>query len=198
MRSEPAVEGGRRRRADARRSIEAILDAAIAVLAERPDASVEDVARAAGVSRQTVYAHYSSREELLEAVARRAMGQAVAAIDASRPDEGAPGEALGRLIDAAWQTLAAHARLLEAMHGARSAEDLRAFHEPILDRLEKLARRGRRAGEFDRGAPVPWLLATVLALSHAAAAEVDAGRVTEREAGRALRRSVARVFAAQG
>jgi AcrR family transcriptional regulator len=40
---------------DAERSISAILDAASRVLGERPDASVEDIAKAAGISRQTVY-----------------------------------------------------------------------------------------------------------------------------------------------
>jgi AcrR family transcriptional regulator len=32
------------------------------VLSAQPEASVEDIARAAGVSRQTVYAHFPSRE----------------------------------------------------------------------------------------------------------------------------------------
>ncbi|MGH3112703.1 MAG: TetR/AcrR family transcriptional regulator, partial [Gaiellaceae bacterium] len=78
----------RRRRADAERSIAAILDAAIEVLSERPAASVEEIAGAAGVARQTVYAHYPSREALLQAVVDRALAETVAAIDAAEPDEG--------------------------------------------------------------------------------------------------------------
>ena len=55
----------RRRRSDARRSIDAILAAARTVLGERPDAGMADVAAAAGVTRQTVYAHFASRDALL-------------------------------------------------------------------------------------------------------------------------------------
>jgi AcrR family transcriptional regulator len=68
-RTEPAE----RRRADAERNIAAILDAAVELLGERPDSSMAEIAAAAGVARQTVYAHYDSREALLAAVAERAM-----------------------------------------------------------------------------------------------------------------------------
>jgi len=187
----------RPRRADAERSIASILDAAVDVLSERPEASMEDIAGAAGVSRQTVYAHYSSREALVDAVAERALAQAVAAIDAAEPERGPPAEALERLVAASWQTLERHARLLERMQAQRGGgEQLHAFHGPILARLERLVRRGKRAGVFDRRQPTPWLLTTVISLSHAAAAEVSAGRMSAREAGDALRRSVLRVFGA--
>ncbi|MGH2978207.1 MAG: TetR/AcrR family transcriptional regulator [Solirubrobacterales bacterium] len=187
----------RSRRADAERSITAILDAAVEVLSERPEASMEEIAGAAGVSRQTVYAHYSSREALLDAVSERALSEAVAAIDAAEPQQGPPADALERLVAASWRTVSRHARLLDSLHALRSAEELHAFHAPILERLERLIRRGRRAGVFDRQQPTGWLLSTVLSLSHAAAAEVRAGRMTPEDAGRALRRSVLRVFGAE-
>src|ERR671925_1925523 len=105
-----AVAG--RRRADAERNIAAILDAAVEVLAERPDASMGQIALAAGVARQTVYAHYDSREALLGAVADRALAQAVAAIDAAEPERGAPAEALERPGGARGGTVGRHARVL--------------------------------------------------------------------------------------
>ena len=191
-----ASSATRSRRADAERSIAAILDAAVEVLSERPDASMEEIAKAAGVSRQTVSAHHPSREALLDAVSERALGQAVAAIDAAEPERGPPAEALERLVAASWQTLERHARLLESMRAHRTTAD-RDFHAPILARLERLIRRGRRAGVFDRGQPTTWLLATVLALAHAAAGEVGAGRMTPDDAGRALIRSVLVVFGAE-
>ncbi|MGR6999045.1 helix-turn-helix domain-containing protein [Yinghuangia aomiensis] len=52
----------RRRRADAQRSIDAILDAARRLLGDRLDVGMEDIAAAAGVTRQTVYAHFPSRD----------------------------------------------------------------------------------------------------------------------------------------
>jgi len=53
------------RRAVAERNVEAILDAAEALLEEAAQTSFAAVATRAGVSRPTVYAHYATREALL-------------------------------------------------------------------------------------------------------------------------------------
>jgi AcrR family transcriptional regulator len=187
------VSEPRRRRADAERSVSAILEAAIGVLAERPDASMEQIAKAASVARQTVYAHYASREELLEAVRLRAVDETVAAIDSAGIDEGSPAEALERLVSASWRTLERYPLLMD-LRGPITAAEEHALHAPILERLERLVRRGRRAGDFDRRLPPSWLLASFLGLAHAAAQEVRAGRLSADEASRALRRTVARAF----
>lgn len=60
-------------RADAQRNIAAILDAATECLARDPDLSLNDIARAAGVGRVTLYAHFDSRSGLVEAIVDRAM-----------------------------------------------------------------------------------------------------------------------------
>jgi AcrR family transcriptional regulator len=171
----------------------AILDAAIDVLGERPDASIDEVARSAGVSRQTVYAHYGSRAALVRAVQERALAEAVATIDAAALDEGSAAEALDRLVGAGWQTLVRYPVLIK-LRAPMSAEEEQELQQPVLDRLERLVRRGQRSGDFDRRLPVAWLLAAFLALSHAAADEVAAGRVGAGDAAVALRRSVAGAF----
>jgi AcrR family transcriptional regulator len=191
-------ERGGKRRADAERSIAAILDAAVEVLSERPTASVTAIAVAAGVTRQTVYAHYNSRAALLAAVAERAMGETVAAIDAAEPERGDPGEALDRLVAAWWERVARHARVLEALAAALpTGAAVHDFHAPVLARIEALVRRGQAAGEFDRGLPAGWLAVAFLGLMHTAAEEVAARRLKPAEAGRALARSVPRMFGAQ-
>jgi AcrR family transcriptional regulator len=183
------------RRADAERSIAAILDAAIELLAERPEASIGDIAAAAGVVRQTVYAHYDSRAALLSAVAARALDRTLAAIDAAAPDEGPPAEALERLTEAWWRTVAHHARVLQALGPAfASSDEVHDFHAPILARVERLIRRGQEAGEFDRELPVAWVAAAFLGMMHTAAEAVAAGRLSPEAAEYALRRSVPRVF----
>ncbi|KGM09254.1 TetR/AcrR family transcriptional regulator [Cellulomonas bogoriensis] len=78
------------------RTRDAILDAALAVAAEHGlDATrMEDVATAAGVTRQLVYYHFRSREQLLgelHARALRALGDRLrAGVDAGRPVEDLP------------------------------------------------------------------------------------------------------------
>ena len=185
-----------KRRADAQRSVSAILDAAIATLGERPHASMEQIARAAGVSRQTVYAHYPSREALARAVQERSLAETVAAMDAARLGDGPAAAALDRLVRAGWGTLERYPVLMDLRVELSPEEEL-ALHRPILERLERLVTRGQRSGEFDCALPAPWLLTSFLALSHAAAEEVRAGRLTAERALEALRASVLRVFGAQ-
>lgn len=84
----------RRQRADARRNRDAVLTAAQAAFAEHgPDASLDEIARGAGVGIGTVYRHFPTRQALLEAVFRdrldglRAQGESLLA-------SSSPGEAL--------------------------------------------------------------------------------------------------------
>ena len=87
----------RRRRSDARRSIDAIIGAARTVLGERPDASMEEIAAAAGVTRQTVYVHFPSRDALIAALLHAAGAETLAAIDAARLDTAPPADALRQI-----------------------------------------------------------------------------------------------------
>jgi AcrR family transcriptional regulator len=193
--SELVPERPRRpRRADAERSIAAILDAAIPLLGDRPDANMEDIAEAAGVTRQTVYAHFSSRDALLGAVVARVTEQVAAAIDAAELDRGSATDALVRFVDASWQTLERTPLLLRlpvAPVGPREELDR---HEPITSRLTELIRRGQQAGEFDRDVSPQWLLAATIALGHAAGGQVSAGLMPVEVASAAYRRSLLRVF----
>jgi AcrR family transcriptional regulator len=184
----------RRRRADAERSIAAILDAAVPLLGDRPDASMEDIAEAAGVTRQTVYAHFSSRDALLNAVVARVTEQVATAIDAAELDRGSPSEALVRFVDTSWQILERTPLLLHLPVVPVGPREELDRHEPITSRLADLIRRGQRAGEFDRDASPEWLLAATIALGHAAGEQVSAGLMTVDLAGAAYRRSLLRVF----
>ncbi|MGW0229815.1 TetR/AcrR family transcriptional regulator [Actinopolymorpha singaporensis] len=193
---EPA-SAGRRRRADAERSRTAVLDAATKLLGERPDASMDAIAAAAGVTRQTVYAHYPSREVLLAAVVDRISAEALAAIDAVGLDEGPAVDALLRLVEASWQTFERYPLLLRIAPGELDPSADHERHEPVADRLLRLIRRGQRAGEIDRGLRPAWLVTAVIALGHAAGEEVRSGRMSARAATAALRVSLVRLLGAQ-
>src|SRR3954468_3222846 len=66
----------RRPRADAVRNREIVLEAAKAVFSSGgPDASLEAVAKRAGVGIGTLYRHFPTREALFEAVYRREVEQ---------------------------------------------------------------------------------------------------------------------------
>lgn len=183
----------RRRRSEASRSIAAILEAAIKVLGDQPQASVDEIASAAGVSRQTVYAHFASREGLLKAVLERVTEEAVAAIDAADIEKGPATEALLRLIEASWRTFERYPLVLNTELAVEDGADL---HQPVIERLNRLIERGQATGDFDRDCSPAWLLAVAMALGHAAGAEVGAGRMRVNEAEASYKQSVLRAFGA--
>ncbi|MFF7173572.1 TetR/AcrR family transcriptional regulator [Streptomyces pseudovenezuelae] len=77
---------GRPLRADAERSVRAILEAAERVLADDAGASMEQIAEAAGLTRITVHRRFANRQALLEALAVSAKQQLLDAIAEARPD----------------------------------------------------------------------------------------------------------------
>lgn len=172
------------------------MDVSVALLGRRPDASLDEIARAAGISRQTIYAHYSSRDALLQAVSQHvttAVAQRLADLDL---DQRGAVDALRRWTDACWELLNRYPVLLTtAMVEPESADSLRS-HEPILGGLTRLLDRGRRSREFDPSMPTTWYLAAIIGLGHTAGQEAAAGRMTPADAGVAFRESVLKLCAA--
>ena len=185
----------RRQRADARQSIAAILQAAAEALNANPAASVEDIAKAAGVTRQTVYAHFPSREALVEAVTERATAEVAAAFESAGLDEAPPPVALTRLLDTGWRVAARYPFLWHLP--AVSPDEDAARHGPVLGRFAEVIRRGQDSGDFDATLPPGWLLTAALALGRAAEDEVKAGRMTIEEATHAVHHSFLRLFGIQ-
>jgi AcrR family transcriptional regulator len=184
-----------RRRSDARRSIDAILNAARTVLGERPDASMEEIATTAGVSRQTVYAHFPSRDALIAALLHSAGVETVAAMDAAPLDTVPPADALRQYLDIGWELIRRNPYLL-APALAGNPPGSNDPHQAGTARLEQLIRRGQRSGDFDRALPATWLAAAILGLFNAAAEQVAAGRLAASKAAPLLLESTLRLCGA--
>jgi AcrR family transcriptional regulator len=164
-----------RRRADAERSVARILDAAIDALASDPEASMAEIARRAGVVRATIYAHFPTRESLIEAITLRAVDEVTEQIVAAEPARDDAAEALARVVAVTWRALGRFHALI-ALNSRQSSVELRRRHEAVLAVLEPLIARGRH-GTFRADVPVQWHLSMILALVHAASAELREGRV---------------------
>jgi AcrR family transcriptional regulator len=106
---------GRALRADAERSVRAILEAAERLLAEDAGASMEQIAEAAGLTRITVHRRFANRQALLEALAVSAKQQLIDAIEEARPDSAPALVALYRVtanvlrVKSAWRFTLSHA-----------------------------------------------------------------------------------------
>lgn len=181
----PARRGdaGRRRRADAERSIAAILDAALSTVPHDGDFNMSAIARAAGVSRVTLYSHFPTREALVDAALQRAFALTHDALTELPLDDGPPQEVLERLLGSSWQVLERHRNLYLVASANLPPEKLRGYAEMVLGRIERLLARGRAEGAFRTDLPPDWLVATVYTLMHLAAEEVGSGRRGPDDAG---------------
>jgi AcrR family transcriptional regulator len=85
-------------RADARRNYERLLTVAVEAFAEHGEgASLDDIAKRAGVGSGTLYRHFPTRQALLEAAYLDRV-EAIAARADALADELPPGEALGEWL----------------------------------------------------------------------------------------------------
>lgn len=157
----------------------AIRDAALEALAGDPDASMAEIARRAGVVRATIYAHFPTREALLDYVMEYGVAAVAEATAAAEPTRGAPSEALERVLRATWKELAGFQAMLAINIARLSADELRRRHQPVMKHFAALVARGQKSGAFRRDVPVEWHLAVMRAIVHAASLELRNGRLDE-------------------
>jgi TetR/AcrR family transcriptional regulator, mexCD-oprJ operon repressor len=185
------------RRADARRNIAAILDSAEACLAADPDASIAEIATAAGVGRVTLYGHFSSRAALVDSAFARVLAgahQTLGAVDLT----GDARHALARLIESSWVVINRSRALLLAAQRALPPDRIRELHEGHMRRVDELLERGRAEGAFRTDLPETWMVATFYSLMHAAADEIAAGRLADEDAGHLLVATLLAAFTSAG
>lgn len=168
MTDQPAA-GKRKPRADAIRNRERVLEAAKAVFSQGgPEASLEAVARRAGVGIGTLYRHFPTREALFEAVYRREVEQ-LADLAKDLEANTAPVEALRRWLRAGVEFMATKRGMAAALAmAARGSPELVAYS---LDRLTRavgeLLQRAVAAGEIRADIGPEDLLRTLVGMCYA-------------------------------
>jgi AcrR family transcriptional regulator len=157
---------------------EAILDAASRVLAAAPAATLADVARAAGISRTTLFTRFATREELLLALADDALDRIDAAIAAAHladPDRD-PVVALADLTDLI-MPLGARLGYLLRERSLDDDEDLRERWARIDRAITDAVRRAQAAGRIRADLPALWVADAWFWLVVAVWEGVEAGRI---------------------
>ncbi|MDX3386750.1 TetR/AcrR family transcriptional regulator [Streptomyces niveiscabiei] len=146
-------------RADANRR--RILDVALAELLRDPDASMDQIARAAGVVRRTVYGHFPSREALIATLVDGAVESVTAVHDRAHEGVDDPLEACARSLLAVW-TIADRYRLLVAL--AQRTVTMQGIRERLSPLRETTVQTIQLA--LDEGVFVSPLNASALAYVH--------------------------------
>ncbi|MFI6602186.1 TetR/AcrR family transcriptional regulator [Nonomuraea sp. NPDC050536] len=135
-------------RKDARRNYERLLTAAQAAFAEHGvGASLNDIARNAGVGNVTLYRHFPTRQALLEAL----LGESLRGLR-TRADElltsPAPDEALSTWLDGAVEHAMTYRGLVDALVDSLDdpASDLHATCQAVKDAGAQLLAKAQQAG----------------------------------------------------
>ena len=131
---EQAARTSVRKRADARRNEQVLLDAAATVfVSSGVDAPVRDIAAAAGVGMGTIYRHFPTRADLVIAVYRHQVEACAAAGPALLASSSSPHAALTRWVDLFVDFLITKHGLAAALQS--DSARFETLHAYFLDRL---------------------------------------------------------------
>lgn len=152
-------------RSDARSNRARILQVAQTVLADDPDASISDVAVAAGVVRRTVYAHFASREALIEGIAVEAAEQISAALARLPADDESAITVFVRQTLALARVGDQYRLLLAVARTDLGHNGIRDLLSPMRASAAAVIRRGQREGVFSSYLPADVLIAAIEAIA---------------------------------
>ncbi|XRQ03578.1 TetR/AcrR family transcriptional regulator [Actinomadura welshii] len=180
-------------RADARRNYERLIAAARAAFAEHgTGASLDDIAKRAGVGSGTLYRHFPTRDTLLHAVLRDRIEGLLAHADEllSEPERDAGSEALaaeaalGRwlrtYLAGAMTPRGTSTVIIEAMAAEFDGTGLGAAAASIRDALGRLLERAQRAGAVRADVDPGELLRITNAIGIASERTPDPGAYADR------------------
>src|SRR5690242_19791737 len=167
MTHQPAIEK-RKPRADAIRNRERVLEAAKAVFSTGgAEASLEAVARRAGVGIGTLYRHFPTREALYEAVYRREVDHLAGLAERLRAEAG-PTEALRRWLRSNVEFVATKKGMSAALAlAAHKPSELAAYSfDRLTEAAGTLLDRAVAAGEIRPDVGPEDLLRTLLGICY--------------------------------
>jgi AcrR family transcriptional regulator len=156
----------RKLRADSIRNRERVLEAATEIFsAGGPQASLEAVARLAGVGIGTLYRHFPTREDLFEAVYRHEV-DLLGDLAEQLAGDSDPVEALRKWLHANVRLVAAKKGMIEGLQlVAHGSSELKAYSfERLTGAIRLLLERGVAADEIRADVPPEDLLRTLVGI----------------------------------
>ncbi|WP_427917529.1 TetR/AcrR family transcriptional regulator [Streptomyces sp. cg40] len=168
-------------RSNARSNRERILATARRELGRNPDTTLEELARAAGVVRRTLFGHFPGRDALLEALAEEASEALRAALSAA-PEPAEPesaDRAFARFVLSMWTVGDRYRLLLALARRDLGAERVAEVLAPARRAATAILERGQRDGVFHTQLPPAVLSAGLEALTIALLEELNTGELED-------------------
>ncbi|WP_217555575.1 TetR/AcrR family transcriptional regulator [Streptomyces sp. GbtcB6] len=173
------IPGRTPQRSNARSNHRRILGTARRTLRDDPDASLDSIAGAAGVTRRTLYGHFPGRQALIDELTHEA-GQALQqAFAAARTPDADPPEGMARMALAAWAVGDRFRMLISLGRRHPGGDAVHATLAPAREEAIATIRRGQHQGVFAAHVPAPVLAHALEALMLALAEEIGAGIWTD-------------------
>ncbi|MEN8652905.1 helix-turn-helix domain-containing protein [Streptomyces sp. 21So2-11] len=157
-----------------------VLRTAAALLSRKATATMDEVARAAGIGRATLHRHFAGRDALVKALEDFGLQELEAALDATRLDEDRAEDALRRLI-AELEPVAGLLAFLVTENQLFESEQINDGWARLDARVSALFRRGQERGEFRIDLTPAWLTEALYGLVGAGAWSVHDGRVAAKD-----------------
>jgi TetR/AcrR family transcriptional repressor of mexCD-oprJ operon len=132
--------------------------AAAELVATGSDASMSEVAAAAGMARATVYRYFPTRQALLDRVAEVAAADVGARLHDARLDSVSADEGVVRAVRAFFDVR----HYFAVLAGSRVPADDAPREKLIEEPLRQMFARGQKNGEFRSDLPVEWLAASLV------------------------------------
>ncbi len=129
-----------------------ILDVALDVLGENPDAGMGDIASAAGVVRRTVYGHFPSRLELVRTLTERAVTEMTALLTEVSASDAQADAAWVEFVARVWP-VAHRYRVLLALRRGEYGKAIHSLLGPVDELLADLVKRGQDSDVFAQHLP---------------------------------------------
>jgi AcrR family transcriptional regulator len=129
-----------------------ILDVALEVLGQNPDAGMGDIASAAGVVRRTVYGHFPTRTDLVLTLAQRAVDEIATVLDELSASDPAAETVWVDFVIRLWP-LTHRYRVLLALRRGEYGKEIHALLGPVDKSLADLVEKGQESGVFGRHLP---------------------------------------------
>lgn len=161
-------------------SEDALIEAAFALLAENPGASLAEIAERAGVGRATLHRHFSGRDDLIRALAHRAIEEMDAAAEAACANATSCSDALRRTLEALIPLGDRHGFL--AREPVEDDPLISAEFDRQMRETREMAEAAKAEGVFDRNVPTAWIVQAYDHLLYAAWESVKAGETTATQA----------------
>lgn len=167
--------------ARAARSRRTLMESSLALLLQKPSASMSDIAQHAGVGRATLYRHFETREALIGALVVESLEQTEAVVEPVVAQELSAKETLLGILAAVVPLADRYHFLLSLWNLGVEDPEIDRIYNDQLEKLYSLIEAGKAEGSIGKQLRTDWLVSVIDSLIYSSWWMLGQGIMTEPE-----------------